>query len=128
MEETGNHVMYRVTPIYEGDDLLARGVLMEGYSVEDQGDGILYCVFAYNVQPGVEIDYATGDSWLAGEGTASDSETDEVTYILNTSSKKFHDPSCSGAEDIKESNKEIYTGSREDLIAQGYSPCGRCKP
>ena len=51
VEETGNHVMYRVTPVYEGDDLVARGVLMEGYSVEDEGDGILYCVFAYNVQP-----------------------------------------------------------------------------
>ena len=128
VEETGNHVMYRVTPIYEGDDLVARGVLMEGYSVEDEGDGILYCVFAYNVQPGVEIDYATGESWLAGEGTSSGSESSEFTYILNTSSKKFHDSSCSGAADIKESNKEVFTGSREDLIAQGYSPCGRCKP
>lgn len=128
VKETGNHVMYRVTPIYEGDDLVARGVLMEGYSVEDEGDGVLYCVFAYNVQPGVEIDYATGESWLAGEETSSGSESSALTYILNTSSKKFHDPSCSGAADIKESNKEVFTGSREDLIAQGYSPCGRCKP
>ena len=68
VEETGNHVMYRVTPIYEGDDLVAEGVLMEGYSVEDAGEGICFCVYAYNVQPGVEIDYATGESWLAGEG------------------------------------------------------------
>ena len=128
VEETGNHVMYRVTPIYEGDDLVAEGVLMEGYSVEDAGEGICFCVHAYNVQPGVEIDYATGESWLAGEGDISGSESGDLTYILNTSSKKFHDPSCSGADDIKESNREEFTGSREDLIAQGYSPCGRCKP
>lgn len=63
--ETGNHVMYRVTPIYTGNNLLADGVLMEGYSVEDQGEGITFCVYAYNVQPGVRIDYATGDSSLA---------------------------------------------------------------
>ncbi len=128
VEETENHVMYRVTPIYDGDNLVAGGVLMEGYSVEDEGAGICFCVYAYNVQPGVEIDYATGESWLAGEGSTSGSESDDVAYILNTSSKKFHDPSCSGAEDIKESNKEVFTGSREELIAQGYSPCGRCKP
>lgn len=126
VEETGNHVMYRVTPIYEGDDLVARGVLMEGYSVEDGGNGILYCVFAYNVQPGVEIDYATGESWLAGEDAAGDGEG--TTYILNTSSMKFHDPACPSVEDIKESNKEAFTGSWEGLIARGYSPCGRCNP
>ena len=127
VEETGNHVMYRVTPIYEDDDLVARGVLMEGYSVEDQGEGILYCVFAYNVQPGVEIDYATGESWLEGEEDAAYSSGD-TTYILNTNSMKFHDPACSDAADIKESNKKVFTGNREELITQGYSPCGRCKP
>ena len=59
-----NHVLYRVTPIFEGNNLLANGVLMEGYSVEDKGAGVSYCVFAYNVQPGIEIDYATGESKL----------------------------------------------------------------
>ena len=59
---TGNHVLYRSTPLFEGDDLVARGVLMEGYSVEDHGSGVSFCVFCYNVQPGIEIDYATGDS------------------------------------------------------------------
>ena len=58
-----NHVMYRVTPIFEGDDLVARGVLMEAKSVEDNGEGICYCVFVYNVQPGIVIDYATGENW-----------------------------------------------------------------
>ena len=128
VEETGNPVMYRVTPVYEGSDLVAKGVLMEGYSVEDGGEGICFCVYAYNVQPGVEIDYATGESWLAGDVSTAGGESGGVSYILNTSSKKFHDPSCSGAEDIKESNREEFTGSREDLIARGYSPCGRCKP
>lgn len=60
-----NHVLYRVTPIFEGDNLVASGVLMEAYSVEDDGEGICFCVYCYNVQPGVEIDYGTGKSWLA---------------------------------------------------------------
>lgn len=64
VDETGNHVMYRVTPIFEGDNLLAHGVQMEAYSVEDNGSGVCFNVFVYNVQPGITIDYATGDSWL----------------------------------------------------------------
>ena len=70
IKETGNHVLYRVTPIFEGDNLLASGVLMEAESVEDDGDGVLFCVYVYNVQPGVAIDYATGDNWLAEDGGA----------------------------------------------------------
>ena len=65
IKETGNHVMYRVTPIFEGEELVARGVLMEAKSVEDNGDGILFCVYVYNNQTGVEIDYLTGESKLA---------------------------------------------------------------
>lgn len=64
VKETGNHVLYRVTPIYDGEELVARGVLLEGYSIEDAGEGICFCVYAYNNQPGISIDYATGDSWL----------------------------------------------------------------
>ena len=63
IQETGNHVLYRVTPVFEGTDLLAQGVQMEAYSVEDDGDGICFNVFCYNVQPGVEINYATGENW-----------------------------------------------------------------
>ena len=70
VKETGNHVAYRTTPVFQGVDLLAGGVLMEGYSIEDQGEGICFCVFAYNVQPGVEIDYRTGDSHLSEDGGA----------------------------------------------------------
>lgn len=65
IQETGNHVLYRVTPIFEGDELVARGVLMEAKSVEDKGEGILFCVYVYNNQPGVQIDYSTGKSKLA---------------------------------------------------------------
>lgn len=65
VKETNNHVMYRATPIFSGNNLLADGVLLEGYSVEDKGAGVMFCVFAYNVQPGITIDYATGESKLA---------------------------------------------------------------
>ena len=65
IEETDNHVLYQVTPVFEGDELVARGVEMEGYSVEDEGEGISFHVFVYNVEPGVEIDYETGESAFA---------------------------------------------------------------
>lgn len=154
VKETGNHVMYRVTPIFEGSNLLASGVLMEGYSVEDNGAGICYCVFAYNVQPGIEIDYATGESKLAesaqpeqtttvvvpaptptpepeeqpSEEPDTGSQSSQASYILNTNTKKFHYPSCSSVDDMKEKNKQEFFGSRDEAVAQGYSPCGRCKP
>lgn len=62
VKETENHVLYRVTPLFDGDDLVAHGVLMEGWSVEDEGEGVCFCVYAYNAQPGIVIDYATGES------------------------------------------------------------------
>lgn len=133
IKETKNHVLYRVSPIFIGDNLVAAGVLMEAQSVEDEGEGILFNVFVYNVQPGVAIDYETGESWLADSGTSETERkksdaVEENTYILNTNSHKFHDPSCSGVDKMKEENKETYTGSRDELIEQGYSPCGICKP
>ena len=70
VKETDNHVLYRVTPAFQATELVARGVQMEAYSVEDSGDGVCFNVFCYNVQPGVEIDYATGDNWLAEEAAA----------------------------------------------------------
>ena len=63
IKETGNHVMYRVTPIYDGADMVASGVRIEAESVEDGGTGIRFHVYCYNVQPGIEIDYATGNNW-----------------------------------------------------------------
>ena len=157
VKNTGNHVLYRVTPIFDGDNLLADGVLMEAYSVEDAGEGISFCVFAYNVQPGIGIDYATGDNWAEGSGTyqstvasvaeetpvpqpetdtavqitpesSAPQESQETTYVLNTNTKKFHYPTCSSVDDMKEKNKQIYTGSREEVINMGYVPCKRCNP
>ena len=67
IRETGNHVLYRVTPIYDGADLVASGVQMEAQSVEDHGEGIRFNIYCYNVQPGIKIDYATGDSWAVND-------------------------------------------------------------
>lgn len=149
VHETENHVMYRVTPVFEGDDLVASGVQMEAESVEDEGEGISFNVYVYNVQPDITIDYATGDNWetpeneknavgggasaadtgeKTGAGQSSSSQNEEQTYILNTNTHKFHLPECSGAADIKAKNRQEYTGSREDLTSQGYEPCGRCQP
>lgn len=64
LDKNDNHVLYRVTPVFYGNNLLANGVLMEAYSVEDNGEGICFCVFCYNVQPGVLIDYKTGENCL----------------------------------------------------------------
>lgn len=89
VKETDQHVMYRVTPVFEGDNLLAAGVLMEGKSVEDNGEGILFCVFAYNVQPGVIIDYATGES--TADGTIENNENttkQETSQPTNTTTEK----------------------------------------
>ena len=126
IQETEHHVLYRVTPVFEGSELVARGVQMEAWSVEDEGEGVCFNVYVYNVQPGIVIDYATGESWAEGqEAPASDGG---ATYILNTSSHKFHYPDCAGVSTMSEKNKATYTGSREDLIAQGYTPCGQCNP
>lgn len=126
IKETGNHVLYRVTPVFIGEELVARGVLMEGFSVEDGGEGICFCVFAYNVQPDIEIDYATGESWLAEMAQTTGPEP--VTYVLNTNTEKFHYPDCPSVENISAKNRRDFTGTREELVSQGYEPCGRCKP
>ena len=128
VKETENHVLYRVTPIFEGEELVARGVLMEGLSVEDGGEGITFCVYAYNVQPGVIIDYATGESRLEGEDQNSSGTEVGTDYVLNTKSKKFHLPTCSGAAEMSPANRQDYLGDRQDLLDQGYSPCGLCNP
>lgn len=126
VKETENHVLYRVTPVFEGDNLVASGVQMEAQSVEDKGAGVCFNVYVYNNQPGVTIDYATGDSWASDEVPADTGK--ESTYILNTSSRKFHKPDCGSVETIIPSNKKSYTGTREELINQGYEACGKCKP
>ncbi len=170
VEGTGNHVLYRVRPYYNGDDLLASGVLMEAKSIEDPL--VQFCAFCYNVQPGIEIDYATGFSKASetteseevlaivgdpetGDGESvtrsiedgaqttstedeetadedeeeeSEEEPEEITYVMNTNTKKFHMPYCSSVKDMKDKNKRETTMSREEIISQGYTPCKRCKP
>lgn len=172
IKETGNHVLYRVTPVFDSENLVASGVQIEAQSVEDNGDGIEFNVYCYNVQPGIEIDYVTGESQLiedsaettettanntpettpvtAQETTASETTPETVlettpetttaaqtetsqqantaTYILNTNTHKFHLPGCSSVGQMNEENKQEYTGSRDDIIAQGYEPCKRCNP
>lgn len=123
VKETEHHVLYRVTPIFEGDELVARGVLMEALSMED--DDVHFCVYAYNNQPGIEIDYRTGESRAV---QTSASTSGEQHYVLNTGSHKFHLPECSSVSSIKDENRKDYTGSRDELIADGYTPCGSCKP
>ncbi len=161
VKENDIHVLYRVTPIFDGDDLVAKGVQMEAKSVEDNGSLICFNIFVYNIQPGIEIDYTTGESSLksnyeteiknaeaslcstdeinqivssAQSQTSSSNDTDAPAsddnsqYILNTNSHKFHLPSCSSVNKISDKNKESYYGSRDELINEGYEPCGVCNP
>lgn len=127
VKETDNHVLYRVTPVFDDDDLLAYGVLMEGWSVEDEGDGICFNVFVYNVQPNIVIDYANGESH-PDESRSASAEPAGTDYILNTNTKKFHYPACESVNQMAEKNKEFYFGNRDDLIAMGYDPCKKCNP
>ena len=129
VHETENHVMYRVTPVFEGEDLVASGVQMEAESVEDDGKGVCFNVYVYNVQPDITIDYTTGDNWETTEEERNlNGQKEEQTYVLNKNTHKFHRPDCSGAADIKEKNREEFTGTREEVIKQGYQPCTKCKP
>ena len=158
VDATGNHVLMAVMPVFEGSELVARGVHMMAESVEDGGEGVAFNVFCYNVQPGVVIDYGTGESMLeedatplpdvsgaesapdtasegAGAGEASEkgatgsAEGKGTTeYVLNTNSKKFHLPSCSSVDQMSPKNREDVEDTRENLIAKGYDPCKRYNP
>ena len=147
INSTGNHVMYRVTPVFEGNNLLCRGVQMEAYSVEDNGEGVCFNVFCFNVQPGIKIDYSDGSNTpaegveVAEEGSIAENVvTDKFTfqydeellqdadYVVNKNTLKFHYKTCESVDEIYEANKMYYKGSREELIEQGYAPCKRCNP
>lgn len=174
VKETDNHVLYRVTPVFDGDNLVASGVQIEAESVEDDGAGVKFNVFCYNIQPGIGIDYATGDSWVhdgnavvenadtdnaeqaefvineergitgrqkvvrgsnvpvltshAGLNPRSKSGNEREALVINTNTGKFHKPDCKSVKKIKAKNKEEFSGSRDELIAEGYEPCGSCRP
>ena len=155
VKSTRNHVMYRVTPCFAGDELVARGVHMQAISVEDKGKGLAFNVYCYNVQPGIEIDYLTGDNKLEGEakepedakqldesaGAADQAEENTeaadarvITVVLNTNKdrKRIHLPDESCTKDIKPENYAEWTGTEDELEEyarkNGYVPCGRCDP
>ena len=124
IKETGNHVMYRATPVFEGDNLLASGVILEGWSVEDGGEGICFNIYIYNAQDNCIIDYASGDY----------EDPTQATYIVNKNNGKIHKATCQSAYDMKEENKIFYYGTLEEVIAdleaqgKSYTYCGGCKP
>ena len=133
VKQTGNHVLYRVSPIYDGSNLLCSGLQLEGYSVEDDGKGICFNVFVYNVQPDIVIDYATGDSKRAASGITDGSDISKnepitATYVINTNTKKFHYSYCSSVDDMSEKNKRPSNEDRGSIISQGFVPCMRCNP
>ena len=154
--ETGNPVLYRVTPCFEDKNLVASGVLMEARS-EDRD--ISFCIYCYNVQPGIDIDYSDGSGEVDAEYAAQSSPEDQrgqksekretdngfreeyesnrdlgetvpegTTYVFNTNTGKFHRVDCDSVGDMKPKNTECFDGTREEAIERGYSPCGRCNP
>ena len=138
IDRTGNHVLYRSTPIFEGDELVCRGVLIEARSIEDDGSGIYLAVWCPNVQPGIAIDYEDGDNWLdesapsgsqaEGGSSTSQGQATMQDYVLNTSSMRFHRPDCPSVQDTAAHNRETFHGTRDELIELGYEPCGSCNP
>ena len=131
VDRTGGRVLYRVEPVFVGDELVCRGVHMEARSLDDAGMGVAFNVFCYNVQPGVGIDYATGESWREESALPQEPQAErqeERTYVLNTNTGKFHYPECSSVDRMSEKNKRVVTDTRDDVIAQGYDPCGNCNP
>ncbi len=131
VKETGNHVMYRVTPIYDGVNLVARGVQLEAQSVEDDGEGVCFNVYAYNAQPGISINFLNGESSLSGDPTTTVTAatgTQKQQFVLNISSKKIHLPSCDALKNTKEENKQVTDADKQTLIQQGYTACKSCNP
>lgn len=134
VESTGNRVLHRVTPVFVGDELVARGVQMEAKSVEDGGAGVSFNVFCYNVQPGIQIDYQTGESRRSQDAVATGGlssiqpSVDQVAYVLNVSSGKFHLPDCPSVGKMADYNKRDVMSTYDEMVVNGYSPCGNCLP
>ncbi len=129
VRSTGNHVLYRVTPLFKGKNLVASGVQMEAYSVEDKGKGIKFNVYCPNKQDGIRIDYKTGDSSLKFEASATNNTANDKTsynYVLNTNTRKIHLPTCASVLQMKEKNKKYSSESISTLKSQGYTTCHNC--
>ena len=148
IKETNNHVLYRVTPLFEGNNLVATGVQMEAKSVEDNGEGIEFNVFVYNVQPGITIDYATGNNSLSDEeivetessnnttsstnstsnpnNTNNTTTSNEYTVIRgNSKSKIYHCPGQSDYENMSDSKYLVNFNSEQEAINAGYRKASR---
>lgn len=133
IRETGNHVAYRVTPIFEGNNLVCSGVQMEAYSIEDEGDGICFNVYCYNVQPGITINYATGDSSGPSSETTetqkpnteqnntnnNQASSGEMVWIPKSGSKYHSNSGCSNMKNPTQVTKE-------EAERRGYEPCKKC--
>lgn len=128
IDRTGNHVLYRATPVFENRELVCRGILLEAESLEDGGRGVSFSVFCANVQPGVAIDYDTGASREERREDAPSQDAEAREYVLNTSSMRFHLPECDSVADMSPDNRAYVTESRDELIREGYEPCGSCQP
>ena len=128
--ETGNHVMYRVTPIFTGNNLLADGVLIEAWSVEDEGDGICFNVFSYNVQPGVIIDYATGNNHEDPNGVPGNDPTVSASYVINKGNHKVHKADCGNIKNMNPDNRIDFVGTIAEILAQypDATSAGCCHP
>lgn len=126
VKETHAHVLYRVTPVFEENELVARGVRMEGWSVEDQGEGICFDVFAYNVQPGIEIDYATGESTLSAVGKwEEEGQTEKLEIRGNKKSKIYHCPGQADYDTMEDSPNLVLFYSEKEAQEAGYRKAKR---
>ncbi len=130
IEDSNDRVLYRTTPVFENNNLLASGVLIEARSCNS--NEVSFCVYCENIQPGIYIDYSNGNNYVSEDditdNSAMDSGSEEITFILNKNSKKFHTPACEYAKDISDKNKEEFTGTKEELVNNGYEPCKTCNP
>lgn len=126
VKETHAHVLYRVTPVFKENELVARGVRMEGWSVEDQGEGICFDVFAYNVQPGIEIDYATGESTLSAVGEwEEEGQTEKLEIRGNKKSKIYHCPGQADYDTMEDSPNLVLFYSEKEAQEAGYRKAKR---
>ena len=127
MRKTGDRVYYRVTPQYEGDELVCRTVLLEAMAGKGK-KALCFSVVCPNVQPGVAIDYATGYATTADDWENGGMEIGERLYAVNIHTGKFHLSECEEVQNIKKRNRKDHMCNRTDLLAEGFVPCGRCHP
>ena len=133
---TSNSVLYRVTPVYWADNLVASGVLMEAESVEDGGAGVRFCAYCYNVEPGVSINYATGENQADGTRHAQEyapsEEEAQADFVINKKSQVYHSPDCDSVPETREHNKLFFQGTIEQLqesypAEEGWRLCKKCR-